>query len=254
MNLSAMLKATMPPLFTSGRVLCIDDEASVRVLLESALAAYGYEAVTAGTAVEAFEIMDSYFPDMVIVDYSMPGMNGAQLAKALKQRHPGLKIAMFSGSLDITPAERASVDVFVRKMDGIRSLLSTLRDLAATPVQQPVVVRHGCRRFPRYAVQIPFAAVVKRRGRMARLEGLSLQLGEGGLGGRITGKLEVGEVVRLQIADARLGRLLEPRAEVRYRDGDVYGFAFSGLGRVAQAELRLLCSQLDSAQLPALSA
>jgi hypothetical protein len=178
-------------------------------------------------------------------------MNGGKLARLLKLRRPELKIIMFSGSRGIPVEERVCVDALVDKIEGLNKLMTVLHGIMSAPAAATALAgkesRNNARRFPRFRVRIPFAAEVKRRGRWAKLEGSCLQLGEGGLGGEVEGQLEIGEVVRLRMTDFRLGHLLQPRAEVRYRHGNVYGFAFCGLGRLAQAKLRLLCSQVAPA-------
>ena len=220
-----------------GTVLCVDDDETIRSMLAAALEIQGYDVLTAGNGREALDLMPSSRLDAIIVDYSMPEMTGGEAAGRLKRLRPGTPIIMFSGSVDIPASELAFVDRRVRKLDGIRKLLSVLQQVA--PLSGP-----GIRRFPRYAVSLPFSAWIERAGAPAKLSGMSVVLGEGGLGGKVEGILDVGEVVRIEIADSRLARLLQPQAEVRDRKGDVYGFAFSDAGVLTPAELQQLCWHL----------
>jgi hypothetical protein len=48
-------------------------------------------------------------------------------------------------------------------------------------------------------------------------------------------------------SDSRLKTQLEPHAQVRYRKDNYYGFAFSGIGPIEQANVRQLCGKLMSA-------
>ena len=85
-----------------------------------------------------------------------------------------------------------------------------------------------------------------RAGRLAMLQGVSSNLSEGGIGGIVDGELEPGECVLLTISDSRLKAQLEPRAQVRYRKDNYYGFAFSDVGRIEQANVRQFCVRLVS--------
>ena len=225
----------MPAASNRGIVLCVDDDDSVRSMLQILLQSQGYKVLTASSGREALELVPLSRPDAVIVDYSMPGMNGAETAGRLKRLRPGTPVVMFSGSVDIPARELALVDRRVRKLDGIRKLLAAL---------EQVLPPSGIRRFTRYPVHVPFAAWVDRLGSAARLNGMSMVLGEGGLGGRVEGILEVGELVRIELSDSRLPRPLQPRAEVRDRNGDIYGFAFYDTGALTPRELEELCWQL----------
>jgi hypothetical protein len=102
------------------------------------------------------------------------------------------------------------------------------------------------RRFPRFPAQLSLAVTVERAGKVAMLQGVSTDLGEGGIGGTIDGDLEPGEYVLLMISDSRLGAQLVPSAQVRYRKDKNYGFAFSDLGPIEQANVRQLCGRLMS--------
>jgi hypothetical protein len=79
------------------------------------------------------------------------------------------------------------------------------------------------------------------------LRGISFALGEGGIGGKIDGNLAPGKIVVIRISDSRLGRPLEPRAQVRYRKGGVYGRAFFDASPEQQANVRRFCGQVVSA-------
>ncbi len=77
-------------------ILCVDDEVtglSVRkVLLES----QGYRVVTAENGPDALVLFSSEDPELVVLDYSMPGMNGDVVAERMKELRPGLPIIMLS--------------------------------------------------------------------------------------------------------------------------------------------------------------
>jgi CheY-like chemotaxis protein len=67
-------------------VLIVDDTDIVRRALEVAVGRMGHSAVSTSDAAEALAMAQRQPPDLALLDYRMPGMSGAQLYQALKQR------------------------------------------------------------------------------------------------------------------------------------------------------------------------
>jgi hypothetical protein len=87
---------------------------------------------------------------------------------------------------------------------------------------------------------------VGRAGELARIQGVSTDLGEGGIGGILDGDLEPGECVLLTLSDSRRETQLEPHAQVCYRKDNKYGFEFIHVGIIEQADVRRFCGRLAS--------
>jgi PAS domain S-box-containing protein len=82
----------------SGTVLLVDDEQLVRASTADMLTDLGYRVVEAQTAEEALRKLDEEFHlDILITDHLMPGMTGAELARAVAQRRPDLRVLLISG-------------------------------------------------------------------------------------------------------------------------------------------------------------
>lgn len=85
---------------TSGkRVLVIDDEIIVRMLVVDALADMGFESAEAGTGVEGLAILEqAEHIDLLITDVGLPGgMNGREVAERAREMRPDLKILFITG-------------------------------------------------------------------------------------------------------------------------------------------------------------
>jgi nitrogen-specific signal transduction histidine kinase/CheY-like chemotaxis protein len=80
----------------SGRVLLVDDEPDVRAATAEMLAGLGYDVATAASGTEALTALGGK-PDLLVTDHLMPGMTGADLARAARARRPDLKILLISG-------------------------------------------------------------------------------------------------------------------------------------------------------------
>jgi two-component system NtrC family response regulator len=70
------------------KVLAIDDDISFRRVLEYNLQEEGYEVLTAATGEEGLRLFDEQRTDLVITDMKMPGMDGLQVLKGIKERSP----------------------------------------------------------------------------------------------------------------------------------------------------------------------
>jgi hypothetical protein len=77
--------------------------------------------------------------------------------------------------------------------------------------------------------------------------GRSNELGEDGIGATLTGELEPGEVVAMELSLPKSGHPLKFRALVRYRDGLRHGFEFLALSASQHGELRRVCQMLAAA-------
>jgi nitrogen-specific signal transduction histidine kinase/ActR/RegA family two-component response regulator len=79
------------------RVLVVDDDSDVRGFLAESLEGLGCIVVSAASASEGLQAMRERRPDLVLMDYAMPGMNGADAARAAVEIHPGLPIVFVTG-------------------------------------------------------------------------------------------------------------------------------------------------------------
>ncbi len=87
-------------------VLVIDDDPDLRQTLTGALEALGFEASEAADGPSGLAMLKARRPDMLLVDFAMPGMNGAEVALAARALHPDLPILFASGYADTEAIER----------------------------------------------------------------------------------------------------------------------------------------------------
>jgi CheY-like chemotaxis protein len=86
-------------------VLVVDDDPAIRRLVSSMLVLGGYQAVCAGGAAEALELLDqSAAPfDLVVTDVAMPGISGLELAEQIRRSQPGLRVGFMTGVVEDGP-------------------------------------------------------------------------------------------------------------------------------------------------------
>jgi two-component system alkaline phosphatase synthesis response regulator PhoP len=68
-----------------SKILIVDDEEDIRELLKYNLQKEGFEVNTAENGEVAMEIMNSFRPDLVLLDVMMPGMDGVEVCEAIRQ-------------------------------------------------------------------------------------------------------------------------------------------------------------------------
>jgi len=92
----------------AGRtILVVDDEAPVRALASETLELLGYRVLEADGGEAALALLEHEVPDLMLFDYAMPGMNGAELAGIVRARWPEVPIVFASGHADTEAVEAA---------------------------------------------------------------------------------------------------------------------------------------------------
>jgi len=102
------------------------------------------------------------------------------------------------------------------------------------------------RRFSRYPADIRISVQVFRPSGTASLWGRSTELGEDGVGATLTGEVQPGEVVSMELALPATVSPLKVRALARYRTGLRHGFEFLALTSQQRDALRRVCELLAS--------
>ena len=81
-----------------GTILIVDDEPAVRQLTAEMLEPHGFHVVMAADAATALELVErGHPPDVVLTDLTLPGMDGAELARRLRAARPRLPVLLMSG-------------------------------------------------------------------------------------------------------------------------------------------------------------
>ena len=100
------------------RVLVIDDDPGIREYLQALASRQGYRVYAAADGEEALEGLEETRPDIVTLDAVLPGMDGLETLRRLKQRMPEVPVVMLSGhgqARTIVEAMRLGASDFLRK-------------------------------------------------------------------------------------------------------------------------------------------
>ncbi|WP_093115167.1 response regulator transcription factor [Salinihabitans flavidus] len=145
------------------RILLADDHELVRDTLSAYLAAEDFaEVCHAGTLAGAMHLLSEEGPfDLVLLDYNMPGMSGLHGLAEILRAHPGVPVAILSGTAANSVAQdavNAGAAGFLPKSMGARSLINAVRFMASGEIFVPPALMHAAA-----AEQNPAAAQLSRR-------------------------------------------------------------------------------------------
>jgi two-component system cell cycle sensor histidine kinase/response regulator CckA len=130
---------------TSGgsraRILVVEDEDMVRVVVVRTLQGEGYEVLGARDGREALKLIEEVggAVRLVITDVVMPGMSGGQLARELKRRYPAMPVVWMSGhprETELNAEDVAENQIFLHKPVAPRVLLETVAEVLQGVVRQ----------------------------------------------------------------------------------------------------------------------
>lgn len=115
--------------FAARTVLVVDDDPDVRLFLSASLETLGFDVAVAEDAERGLAILDQVGPDLLLVDFAMPGMTGAEMAEVVRRRCPNLPIVFASGYADTKAIEKAvgASAVLLRKPFAVAELETVLR-------------------------------------------------------------------------------------------------------------------------------
>ncbi|HEX9349862.1 MAG TPA: response regulator [Gaiellaceae bacterium] len=119
---------------TRRRIMIVDDDDSVRSLLRMTLPEDEYEIDEATDGEQALARLDERVPELVLLDWQMPGRHGSLVLDELKSRHPKLPVIVLTAEIaehHRSLAEALKVDVFLTKPFSPLELLETIERLLA---------------------------------------------------------------------------------------------------------------------------
>ena len=115
-----------------ANILLVDGDDGVREMTAAMLEDLGYEVTEAESGSAALEALArGARVDLLMVDFAMPGMNGAELTQAVQQRRPGLPMLLLTGDADPRAVEAVGEERIVlkpfRNEDLARKIRTALR-------------------------------------------------------------------------------------------------------------------------------
>ncbi len=125
-----------------ARIFLVDDDPDVRAFLTDLLDELGHEVFAFASGEAALQTLKDDVPNVMLIDFAMPGMNGAELAGYVRELHPSLPIAFITGFAESDQLEAATAggSPVLRKPFGMDELARTLAVLIGDgPLEPPKI-------------------------------------------------------------------------------------------------------------------
>jgi CheY-like chemotaxis protein len=121
------------------RILVVDDEYAIRVLLRSFLESHNYEVRLAEDGDSALRTFEAFQPEVVITDIMMPVESGLSVVSRIRDRNPSIRVVYLSAWLDEADTEKRLNEELrnhpdyrlIKKPFDLDALLSVIEELAS---------------------------------------------------------------------------------------------------------------------------
>ena len=111
------------------KILCIDDETVGLAVRKMMLESEGFDVAAAPDGKTGLQLFSDSKYDLVLLDYSMPGMNGGEVAQAIRQIRPQTPIILLSAYVTLPDEHVQLADAYVTKGESTEVLLGLIRKL-----------------------------------------------------------------------------------------------------------------------------
>lgn len=111
------------------RILVVDDDSAMRSLIRMALQGKAYELVEAESGDRALELLEEELPDLLVLDWKMPGRHGALVLDEVKGRQPTLPVIVLTAEVRDSQralADELNADAFIAKPFSPFELIETI--------------------------------------------------------------------------------------------------------------------------------
>jgi CheY-like chemotaxis protein len=121
-------------------ILCIDDEALGLQVRRAVLERAGYRVITALNGETGVSLFRENPIDAVLLDYLMPGMDGGEVAMAMRRIKPEVPILLHSACVDLPHQVLSTVNGTLAKGEGAENLINRLQQIIeglVSPTETP---------------------------------------------------------------------------------------------------------------------
>ncbi len=117
-------------------MLVVDDERTTVEFMKDFLEQEGFKVRTACSGQEALDAISIKEPELILLDFQMPGMDGLQTLKLIKAKNPQLKVMMVTGETDTHKIEgvlQSGADYYISKPFRLQDLVEQVREIISRP-------------------------------------------------------------------------------------------------------------------------
>lgn len=111
------------------KILVVDDDKDILMIVRYILADGGYEVKTHSSGLGVYELIESYKPDLVLLDIWLPGKSGTEICSEIKKLGSSVKIVLFSAhTMPADALKLCNAEGFIQKPFDIDALFSTIKE------------------------------------------------------------------------------------------------------------------------------
>jgi CheY-like chemotaxis protein len=118
------------PSWRGCKLLWVDDSKPLLSLYKAIFEKLGFEVQATASPADALERLATETPDVAILDYDMPEMDGGTLASLMKDHYPSVRVILHSGNSCIPGSVSSRVDAICAKASPREELLATIEQLS----------------------------------------------------------------------------------------------------------------------------
>lgn len=132
---------------STGHILIIDDEPNVRLVFRTALTSAGYSVFTAEDGIEGLKAARDSHPDLVLLDLNMPGLDGMEVLKRLRDEGNAVPVVIVTAHGDIPNAVQAmklgAIDFLSKPLspDALRNTVAEVLERAETATPEAALAK-----------------------------------------------------------------------------------------------------------------
>ena len=113
-----------------SKILVVEDEASLRLFYKQDLEQAGYEVLAVGSGSEGLRVLEADWPDLVVLDIRLPGMDGLDAMGRMLNKHPRVPIVLNTGYSSYKDNFLSwAADAYVIKSSDTEELRAKIRNL-----------------------------------------------------------------------------------------------------------------------------
>jgi len=128
----------MEPAQMLRRILVLDDEYAIRVLLKNFLESHAFDVRLADSGDTAIHLVHEFRPELIVTDIMMPMESGISIVSRIRQAHPSIKVIYLSAWLDESETEKRLHQELndyphyklIQKPFNLDTLLKTIQEMA----------------------------------------------------------------------------------------------------------------------------
>ncbi len=112
------------------KVLLLDDDADFLELMDMRLKSWGYDVILAKTGKEALDAVSKQRPDIAVLDYLLPDMDGVSVLRKIRKKDKAMSVIMFTAYPDseaIKDADNLGITAFIPKLSIYNDTLAALK-------------------------------------------------------------------------------------------------------------------------------